>query len=193
MTFTTQQMDNITTILNKQTSGFDENLMNDLMPLVYEEMKRIARRQLNYERANHTLNTTALVHEAYLKLSKFDRIDLKNKNHFFGIASHVMRNILASYAVKQNAIKRGGDHIKVTLSNVQLASEVNLEDILSIHQALEKLAKLDERQVRVIECRFFGGMTLDETAKALGVSDRTVSRDWEMARAWLNVELGITG
>lgn len=185
-------MDNITSLLKDQTSGFDAELMNSLMPLVYDEMKRIARMQLINERANHTLNTSALVHEAYLKLSKFERIDLKNRNHFFGIASHVMRNILASYAVKKNAIKRGGKQAKVTLSKVALATETNLEDILSIHQALEKLSKLDERQVRVIECRFFGGLTLQETAEALGISDRTVSRDWEMARAWLNVELGIS-
>lgn len=184
-------MDNITTLLKAQTSGVTEGLLNNLMPLVYEEMKRIASRQLNQERANHTLNTTALVHEAYLKLSRLDRIDLKNRNHFFGIASHVMRNILASYAVKKNALKRGGDINQVTLGNEALAVEYHLEDILSIHQALKKLAKLDERQVRVIECRFFGGMTLDETAEALGVSDRTVSRDWEIARAWLNIELGI--
>ncbi len=185
-------MDNITAVINKQKAGFDADIMGDLMPLVYDEMKKIARNQLNRERPGHTLSTTALVHEAYLKLSSFDRIDLKNRNHFFGIASHVMRNVLASYAVKKNAIKRGGDRHKVTLANEALAVECKLEDILSIHQALEKLSQLDERQVRVIECRFFGGMTLDETAEALGVSDRTVSRDWEMARAWLNVELGLS-
>lgn len=184
-------MDNITAIIKQQTSGIDEGFMNDLMPLVYEEMKIIARRQLNRERADHTFSTTALVHEAYLKLSSFDRIDLKNRNHFFGIASHIMRNILASYAVKKNAQKRGGDRNKITLGDEALAVEYNLEDILSVHHALEKLSKLDERQVRVIECRFFGGMTLEETAEALGISDRTVSRDWEMARAWLNIELGI--
>ncbi len=183
-------MDNITTLLKAQESGVDEGLMHNLMPLVYEEMKRIASRQLYRERVNHTLNTTALVHEAYLKLSKLDRIDLKNRNHFFGVASHVMRNILASYAVKKNALKRGGDLNQITLGSEALAVEYNIEDILSIHQALEKLATVDERQVRVIECRFFGGMTLDETAEALGVSGRTVSRDWELARAWLNVELG---
>jgi len=185
-------MDNVTAVINKQKEGFDTDIMGDLMPLVYDEMKKIARNQLNRERPGHTLSTTALVHEAYLKLSSFDRIDLKNRNHFFGIASHVMRNVLASYAVKKNAIKRGGDRYKVTLANEALAVECKLEDILSIHQALEKLSQLDERQVRVIECRFFGGMTLDETAEALGVSDRTVSRDWEMARAWLNVELGLS-
>jgi len=185
-------MDNVTAVINKQKAGFDTDIMGDLMPLVYDEMKKIARSQLNRERADHTLSTTALVHEAYLKLSSFNRIDLKNRNHFFGIASHVMRNVLASYAVKKNALKRGGDRHKVTLADEALAMECKLEDILSIHQALEKLSQLDERQVRVIECRFFGGMTLDETAEALGVSDRTVSRDWEMARAWLNVELGLS-
>lgn len=184
-------MDNVTVILKDQTSGINSDLMEHLMPLVYEELKRIAQVHLHRERANHTLNTTALVHEAYLKLSRLDRIDLKNKNHFMGVASHVMRNILTSYAVKKNAQKRGGDRFQVTLGNEALAVESNLEEILSIHQALEKLSALDERQVRVIECRFFGGMTLEETADALGISDRTVSRDWEMARAWLNVELGI--
>lgn len=182
-------MDPITQILKVHSQDSDQQLMNQLMPIVYEEMKKLARRQLYKERPNHTLNTTALVHEAYLKLVKFNRIDWQNRSHFFGIASHVMRNILAAYAVKKKAQKRGGDNVHVTLGKEALAVEANLEDILSIHHALEKLAEFDERQVRVIECRFFGGMNLDETAEVLGVSDRTVSRDWEMARAWLNVEL----
>lgn len=141
------------------------------------------------ERSDHTLNTTDLVHEAYLKMVQFNRIDWKNRAHFFGIASQVMRNILVDYAVKKKAQKRGGDRERVTLGKQNLSTEVNFDEVLSIHQALEQLAEIDERQVRVVECRFFGGLTLEETAQALDISTATVSRDWRMARAWLNREL----
>ncbi len=178
----------ITTLLKQHASG-DEGALDKLMPLVYDEMQKMARIHLFKEKKDHTLSTTALVHEAYLKLVDFNRIDWQNRNHFFAIASQVMRNILVDHAVKQKAQKRGGDWQKVTLGEKNAAREVKLHDILSIHQALERLEKLDERQVRVVECRFFGGLTIEETSEALNISTPTVSRDWKMARAWLNREL----
>lgn len=178
----------ITKLLQDHASGNREAL-DKLMPLVYDEMQRMARFRLFGEGDDHILNTTALVHEAYLKLVDFNRIEWQNRDHFFGIASQVMRNILVDYAVKQNAQKRGGDLQRVTLGEMDGSKEVNLIDILSIHQALERLEKIDERQVRVVECRYFGGLTIEETSKALDISIPTVNRDWKMARAWLNREL----
>lgn len=182
----------ITELLKAHSDG-DQKALDDLMPFVYENMRKMAHYRLLGERRNHTFNTTDLVHEAYLKLVEFNRIDWENRAHFFGIASQVMRNILVNYAVKKKAQKRGGDRQRVTLGNQSLTTEVNLPDILSIHQALENLAEIDERQVRVVECRFFGGLTLEETAKALSISTATVSRDWKMAKAWLNREITETG
>lgn len=178
----------ITELLKAHSSG-DLQALDELMPLVYKQLRKMAHYRLLGERPGHTLNTTDLVHEAYLKLVQFNRINWENRSHFYGMASQVMRNILVDYAVKKKAQKRGGDRQRVTLGKQNLATEINLHDILSIHQALEQLAKIDERQVRVVECRFFGGMTLKETAKALDISTATVSRDWKMARAWLNREL----
>lgn len=178
----------ITELLKAHSDG-DQKALDDLMPLVYNNMREMAHYRLLDERPDHTFNTTDLVHEAYLKLVEFNRIEWENRAHFFGIASQIMRNILVDYAVKKKAQKRGGDRQRVTLGNQNLTTEVNLPDILSIHQALENLAEIDERQVRVVECRYFGGLTLEETAKALGISTATVSRDWRMAKAWLNREI----
>jgi len=180
----------ITTLLQAHASG-DEHALDDLIPLVYNEMHNMAEGRLIGERPDHTYSATALVHEAYLKLVDFNRIDWKNRNHFFAIASQIMRNILVDYAVKQNAQKRGGDRKKVTLGEKHIKWELNLEEIISIDQALKKLEKLDERQSKVVECRFFGGLTIEETANTLGISEPTVSRDWKMARAWLNRELSL--
>jgi RNA polymerase sigma factor (TIGR02999 family) len=178
----------ITQLLREHSSG-EEHVLRELIPLVYDEMRMIASRRLKGERSGHTLNTTALVHEAYLKLVQFDQLDWKNRAHFFGIASMVMRNILVDYAVKKKAEKRGGDNNRVTLTDNSVITDPDLESIISIHHALEKLEKLDERQVRIVECRYFGGLTIAETADALDISAPTVSRDWNMARAWLNREL----
>ncbi len=178
----------ITRLLNAHASG-DRQALDQLMPLIYDDMRRMAQNKLRDERVDHTLNTTALVHEAYLKLVKFDRINYKNSRHFFAIASQVMRNILVDYAVRKKAQKRGGKQHRVTLDEKDAASEVDISNVLSVHHALERLQEIDERQVRVVECRFFGGLSIEETAKALDISEPTVSRDWNMARAWLNREL----
>jgi len=178
----------ITRLLKAHTAG-DSGALNDLLPLVYDELRRMAHRRMRRERAGHTFSTTALVHEAYLKLIDFDRIDWQDRNHFFAIAARVMRNVLVDYAVKRNAEKRGGDRDRVPLREGDAAKEVDLADVLAVHQALKRLEEMDERQARVVECRFFGGLTIDETSEALDVSPATVGRDWRVARAWLNREL----
>jgi RNA polymerase sigma factor (TIGR02999 family) len=178
----------VTELLKAHSSG-DPDAMNRLMPLVYEALRQMAHYRLLDERSGHTLNTTALVHEAYLKLIRIYRIVWLNRADFLGIASKVMRNILVDFAMSQKAQKRGGNQQRLTLDDVENAIDVDLNEILSIHQALERLAALDERQARVVEYRFFGGLTIDETAEVLNISTPSVSRDWKMARAWLNREL----
>ena len=178
----------ITQLLNAHSSG-NSHALDQLVPLIYDQLRRMAQNRLQGERSGHTLNTTALVHEAYLKLAKFDRINYQNSHHFFAIASQVMRNILVDYALKHKAQKRGGVYTPATLGEADSVAEWDILNVLSVHQALERLAQIDERQMRVVECRFFGGLSIEETAKALGVSEPTVSRDWNMARAWLNKEL----
>lgn len=178
----------ITALLAAHSSG-DSDAMDELYPLVYEELRRIAHQRMRGERSDHTLRTTALVHEAYLELVDLDRVDWQNRRHFFALAARVMRNVLVDYAEKRNAQKRGGDVDRVPLEEGDGAVPVALEDVLAVHQALERLETIDERQVRVVECRFFAGLTIEETANALGVSPATVGRDWRMARAWLNREL----
>lgn len=178
----------ITQLLKAHASGNSEAL-DELLPLVYDELRRIARRRMRGERAGHTWGTTELVHEAYLKLVDFDRIDWQDRNHFFAIASRVMRNVLVDYAVKRKAEKRGGDRDPVPLRDDDATVELDLDGVLAVHQALTRLETVDERQARVVECRFFGGLTIDETSEVLDISPATVGRDWRMARAWLNREL----
>lgn len=178
----------ITALLEAHSSG-NPDAMDELFPLVYDELRRIASRRMQGERSGHTLRTTALVHEAYLELVDLDNVDWQNRRHFFAIAARVMRNVLVDYAVKKNAQKRGGDLDRVPLAEEDGVVSVVLEDVLAVHQALERLETVDERQVRVVECRFFAGLTIEETANALDISPATVGRDWRMARAWLNREL----
>lgn len=178
----------ITKLLKAHTAG-DSGALNDLLPLVYDELRRMAHRRMRQERAGHTFSTTALVHEAYLELVDLDRIDWQDRNHFYAVASRVMRNVLVDYATKRRAEKRGGDRDRVPLREGDAASGVNLDEVLAVHQALNRLEAVDERQVRVVECRFFGGLTIDETSEVLDISPATVGRDWRAARAWLNREL----
>jgi RNA polymerase sigma factor (TIGR02999 family) len=178
----------ITHLLNEHASG-DEHALDELMPLVYDYLRNMAHGRMRGERTGHTLNTTALVHEAYLKLEKFDRINWKNRNHFFAMASQIMRNILVDYAVMKKAEKRGGDRNRVTLGEDDLSTEVDLDTLITIHEVLKRLKLMNERQVSVIECRYFGGLTPEETASALDISVRTVYREWNVACAWLKREL----
>lgn len=164
--------------------------MDDLLPLVYGELKRIAARQLRSERAGHTLCTTALVHEAWLELSNLDRIKWQNRNHYLAIAAQAMRRVLIDHAVARRAQKRGGgQHVESLEADALAMVQERGGELLDLDQALERLAVLDERQARIVECRFFGGMSIEETAAALDVSPATVKRDWALARAWLNREL----
>lgn len=180
----------VTKLLKAHRAG-DSGALNELLPRVYDELRRMAHRRMQGERAGHTFGTTALVHEAYLELVDLDRVDWQDRTHFFAVAARVMRNVLVDYAVKRNAEKRGGDRDRVPLRDEDAACEVDLTDVLAVHQALSRLEERDERQARVVECRFFGGLTIEETAEALGVSPATVGRDWRVARAWLNRELTI--
>lgn len=175
----------ITRLLEAHADG-DREALNALLPLVYDELRRIAHGRLRGERRDHTLSTTGLVHEAYLGLVRLDRMSWQNRSHFFAIASQAMRNVLVNYAVQRNAQKRGGDRQRLALDDVKLGTETRVEELLALDEALRRLEALDPRQARVVECRFFGGLSIEETAHALGVSPATVNRDWAMAKAWLS-------
>lgn len=164
--------------------------MNDLLPLLYGELKRIAARQLRNERPGHTLCTTALVHEAWLELSHLDRIKFQNRSHYLALAAQAMRRVLIDHAVARGAQKRGGGQHVTSLDDDPLVIvEDRAAELLDLDDALQRLRALDERQARIVECRFFGGMNIEETAAAIEVSPATVKREWALARAWLNREL----
>ena len=162
----------------------DEAAVDALLPLVYDELRALAGGQLRRERDGHTLTPTALVHEAYLRLVGQDA-PWENRAHFFGVASLAMRRVLVHYARRRAAGKRGGGALAVTLHEDGVAGEAPAEDVLALDEALDRLAALAERPARVVEMRFFGGLTQEETAAALGVSVPTVQRDWQAAKAWL--------
>lgn len=170
-------------------SDGDRGALDRLLPLVYEQLRQIAERQLRQERADHTLSPTALVHEAYLKLVQLDSISWEGRAHFFGACAQAMRRILISYARMKKAEKRGAGSEHVPLTSVMVAADSRPQDLIALDDALARLEALDERQARIVECRFFAGMGVEETAKALGISPATVKRDWTIARAFLNREL----
>ena len=159
------------------------------MPIVYAELRRTAHYYLQRERADHTLQSTALVHEAYMRLIGQKLPDWQSRAHFFGVAARLMRQILVEYARGHQAAKRGGSVCKVTLEEGTLAAKETDLDVVMLDDALQELAKLDEQQSRIVELRFFGGLTVEETAEALGISPKTVKRDWCVARAWLHSEV----
>lgn len=167
--------------------------MDRLAPLVYEQLKRIARRQLRAEPVGHTFSTTALVHEAYLKLVDQTRADWQDRGHFYAVASGAMRRILVDYARRYRAARRGGDDgapaKPVPLDETEIPVAERAEALIALDEALVRLGRLDERQARVVECRFFGGLSEEETGAALGISQRTVAREWVTARGWLYQEL----
>lgn len=175
----------------KACSGGNREAMDQLVPLVYEELHRQARNYLRRERSNHSLQTTGLVHEAYLRLIEYHSVDWQNRAHFFGMAANMMRRILVNYAVSQNRLKRGGadEHLPLEEALCVSAEERDV-DLLALDKALNDLAKLDERQAQIVELRYFSGLSIEETASVLKVSPATVKRDWNMAKAWLRSELG---
>lgn len=179
----------VTRLLEAWSQG-DRDALDRLVPLLYEELRKIARRQMVDERPGHTLQTTALAHEAFLELARLERIRWQDRTHFLAMAARVMRRILVDHAVKRKAAKRGGGRSKVPLDEVPLLEEAQLDEVLALDEALSRLESMSERQVRVVECRVFAGMDVTETAETVGVSSATVKRDWATARAWLNRELG---
>ena len=179
---------NITQLLSDIEAG-DSSAVDAVIPLIYNDLHERAHRYLVNERAKHTLNTTALVHEAYLKLIGQNNVSWQNRAHFFGVASLVMRRILINYAKQKQAEKRGGGGAPETFLEDFVIHESRSEDILALDEALVRLASLNERQSKIVELRYFGGLNHEEVAQVLNVSVPTVRRDWRFARAWLNREL----
>jgi RNA polymerase sigma-70 factor (ECF subfamily) len=164
-----------------------------LIPLVYEELRRLARRQMRSERSDHTLQATALVHEAYFRLVNQRERTWQNRTHFIRIAAQVMRRLLIDHARARRTAKREGELQRVPLEEPLLVTAEQSDELLALDEALERLAQIDARQSRVVELRFFGGLTVEETAEALGISPKTVKRDWIVARAWLHREVKKSG
>ena len=167
----------------------DRMALENLMPLVERELHRIARSYMRKEDPGHTLQTTALVNEAYLKLIDQKNVRWQNRAHFFGIAAKIMRRILLNYARDRHRAKRGGKAIQVSLSDVAVMSEARSSELIALDEALERLAVIDERKSRVVELRYFGGLSVEETAEVMKVAPITVIRHWNMAKAWLAREL----
>jgi RNA polymerase sigma factor (TIGR02999 family) len=182
--------ENITHLLNQWSDG-DERALDRLTPLVYEELRRRAAQYLQRERHRHTMQTTALINEAYLRLIDAKEVRWQGRAHFFAIAANLMRRILVDHARRRDAEKRGASRIHVTFDRiVASAKQPDVDvDVLSIDEALTRLAAVDRQQAQIVELRFFSGLSVEETAAALGISPRTVKRDWSVARAWLRREI----
>jgi len=180
--------ENITDLLVSYGRG-DKESLDKLMPVVYDELRRQAARYLRREQPGHTLQTTALIHEAYVRLVDQRNVQWQNRAHFFGIAAQMMRRILVDHARTKKRAKRGGSDIKVSLDDATVAVKGQDLDVVAVDEALTRLAKIDEQQSRVVELRFFSGLTVEETAEVMGISPATVKRDWSMAKAWLHREL----
>src|SRR6266513_1495275 len=178
----------VTELLGRWSQG-DDAALAELTPLVYEELRRLAHRQMGGERLDHTLQTTALVNEAYLRLADQSNPRWQNRAHFFAVAARAMRRILVTYARSQRAQKRGGGAFKVDLDEAALVSPEESKQIVELHEALEQLSALDSRKAQIVELKYFGGLNYDEIAEVLKVSRITVRRDWEFAKVWLYTEL----
>ena len=177
-------MDDVTDLLLAWRQG-DTTALDRLVPLVYDELRRVARRNLRREQPGHAVQATALVHEVYLRLVEVDRLTLKNRTHFFALAARLMRQILVDHARRQHADKRGGGATMVSLDDTSPAAPPPNVDVLALDQALDALSSIDDRQCRVVELRFFAGLNIDEAAEALAVSPATIEREWALAKAWL--------
>lgn len=177
----------VTQLLNRWTNG-DERALHDLAPIVYEELRRLAHYYLQSERPEHTLESAALVNEAYLRLLAGQPVELQNRDHFFAVASRLMRQVLVDYARNRKAAKRDGG-CRISLSNAMDISITNDEDLVALDRALERLARIDERQARIVELKFFGGLSSSSAASVLDISRATVDREWAVARLWLHREI----
>ncbi len=185
---TLQPDSSVTQMLTRWRDG-DGNALHSLIPVVYQELRAAAHRCLRAERHDHTLQSTALVHEVYLRLAGQGPLPSTNRAHFVAVAARLMRQILVDYARRRRAAKRGPEY-KVELEENFFLPQKSTLDILLLDQALERLSQRDEQQERIVEMRFFGGLTVDETAEALSISTATVKRDWSLAKAWLTREVG---
>src|SRR5205814_5023984 len=183
-----QNSHEVTQLLIQWSNG-DKAALDKLMPLIYEELRQLARHYMNRERAGHTLQTTALVNEAYLRLINRKQVHWQNRAHFFAIAAHLMRSILVDHARSHAYAKRGGDARKITIDEAMSVSQERAAEVVALDDVLKQLANFDHQQSRIVELRFFGGLTIDETAVVLGLSPATIKREWSTARAWLYHEL----
>jgi RNA polymerase sigma-70 factor (ECF subfamily) len=178
----------VTQLLRAWGSG-DQGALEKLVPLVEVELHRLAQNQLSHERSGHTLQATALVNEAYLRLIDWENVQFESRTQFFGVAARLMRRVLVDHARRRNYQKRGGDTIRVSLAVAAGMISTPDTDIVALNVVLEELEKLDERRAQIVELKFFGGLSVPEIAEFLSISERTVAREWELARAWLFHEL----
>jgi len=178
----------ITQLLVDWSNG-NQAALDQLMPLVYTELRQLAHRYMRRERLGHTMQTTALIHEAYLRLVDQTKVRWENQAHFFGIAARLMRQILIEHARSHTRAKRGGGAVTLSLDEAALVSQARAAELLALNDALERLAVVDPRKSRVVELRFFGGLSVEETARVLNIAPNTVLRDWRLAKAWLHREI----
>jgi RNA polymerase sigma-70 factor, ECF subfamily len=180
--------ENMTQLLVAWSEG-DSEALAALVPMVEAELHRLARRYMNHERPGHTLQATALVNEAYMRLIDWKNVQWQNRAHFFGVSANLMRRILVDHVRKQQYQKRGGQAVQVTFDDHVMGGSSRTPDIVALDDALQELAKLDPRKAEVVELKFFGGLSVEETAEVLKISPRTVKREWSLAQAWLYAEL----
>ena|SRR5215471_16385797 len=178
----------VTTLLIAWNKG-DDHALDRLIPLLYRDLHKIASAHLRKERSSHTIQTTALINEAYLRLAPSQKTLWQNRNHFLAVASHAMHHFLVDYARERNRKKRGGDVLHVPLDDMAAASPDIPREIIAVHEALERLSAIEPRKARVVELRYFGGLSVEQVASALSLSETTVARDWSEAKAWLRQEL----
>jgi len=181
------------TLLLKRCSNGDQNALAELIPQVYEELHRLASFYLQSERADHTLQTTALVNEAYLRLVDQKQVEWNNRNHFFGVAAQMMRRILVDHARKHVSLKRGGSFARISLEQAAVFSRESPRELIAVDELLTRLASLDPQGSRIVELRFFAGLSLEETAEVMGLSTAKVRREWSAAKAWFTREIGKLG
>ena len=185
----TNASEDVTRLLVQWSAG-DRQALDRLLPLIYDELHRIAGRQFRRERSDNTLQPTALVNELYLRLIKQSGVNWQNRSQFFGICARIMRQVLVDRARERNAGKRGGGNYRLDLTDLgDVPDKTDGVDLLALDQALERLASFDEQHTQIVEMRFFGGLSIEETAEAIGVSPATVKRDWALAKAWLFLEI----
>ena len=179
----------VTSLLKRYSNG-DQGALVDLIPQIYDELRRLASSYLRAERLDHTLQTTALVHEAYLRLVDQKQVEWNNRNHFFGVAAQMMRRILVDHARKHVSLKRGGSFARISLEQAAVFSRERPRELIAVDELLTRLASLDPQGSRIVELRFFAGFSLEETAEVMGLSIARVRRDWSVTKAWFTRELG---